>query len=70
MRKWHAHDHAKWPKFRKRYFAELDATPDAVEELLARLDSASVTFLFNSREEDLNNAAAMKEYVERKLQNT
>ncbi len=70
LRKWYDHDHAKWHEFRQRYFAELDATPDAVEELLARLDSATVTFLFSSREEDLNNAAALKEYVERKLQNT
>ena len=70
LRKWYDHEHAKWPEFRKRYFAELNASPEAVEEFLARLDSGTVTFLFSSREEKLNNAAALKEYVERKLQNT
>ena len=29
LRKWFSHDPAKWQEFRRRYFAELDRTPDA-----------------------------------------
>ncbi|GBC76587.1 hypothetical protein HRbin08_00049 [bacterium HR08] len=28
LRRWFAHDPAKWPEFRRRYFAELDHRPD------------------------------------------
>ncbi|MHB1589904.1 MAG: DUF488 domain-containing protein, partial [Metallibacterium scheffleri] len=33
LRHWFAHDPARWDEFRRRYFAELDAQPEAVREL-------------------------------------
>ena len=30
LRRWYRHDPAKWPEFKRRYFAELDANPDGV----------------------------------------
>jgi uncharacterized protein YeaO (DUF488 family) len=64
LRTWYRHDPAKWPEFRTRYFAELDANPDGVAELRAQLGSGTVTLLFSSRETDLNNARALREYLE------
>jgi len=64
LRKWYGHDHAKWPEFRTRYFAELDATPDAVQALREALLPGLNTIVFASKEEDLNNARALVEYFE------
>lgn len=65
LRQWYQHDHDKWPEFRKRYFAELDGNPAGVAELRAHLGTGPVTFLFSSRETELNNATALREYLER-----
>lgn len=64
LRKWYNHDHTKWNEFKRRYFAELDSGPEAVAELQSYMRGKSVIFLFSSRERNLNNAAALKEYIE------
>lgn len=65
LRQWYRHEPDKWEQFRSRYFAELDAVPEAVEALRARLGDGTVTLLFSSRETELNNATALKQYLER-----
>ena len=69
LRKWYNHDPARWDAFRRRYFAELDASPEALQELLKAMGGGAVTFLFSSKEPTINNAAALKEYVEAKKKN-
>jgi uncharacterized protein YeaO (DUF488 family) len=64
LRRWYQHAPAKWPEFRRRYFAELDANPAGVTELRAQLGRGVVTLVFGSKEERLNNASAMREYLE------
>lgn len=66
LRKWYQHDPGKWGEFRDRYFAELDANPDGVAELLAQLDDKPATLVFSSKETRLNNAGALREYLERR----
>jgi uncharacterized protein YeaO (DUF488 family) len=63
LRKWFDHEPAKWAEFKKRYYAELDANPVAVAELRAAMGRGTVTILFGSREEKLNNAAALVSYL-------
>ncbi len=65
LRQWYGHDPAKWKEFRRRYFAELDANPEGVAELRRELGKGAVTFLYSSREERLNNATALQEYLQR-----
>ena len=65
LRKWYQHDVALWDEFRRRYFAELDANPDAAAEALKQVRRQPVTLLFSSKEERYNNAAALKEYLEK-----
>ena len=65
LRKWYQHDPTKWREFRERYFAELDSNPEGVSELLEHLDDGPATLLFGSKEERLNNASALREYLER-----
>ncbi len=64
LRRWYGHDAQKWAEFRKRYHAELDETPDVARELMSHAKKEQVTLLFGSREERLNNAFALKEYLE------
>jgi len=66
LRRWYQHDPAKWDEFRRRYFAELDANPEGVEELCEQLGTGTATLLFGSVEEHLNNASALLEYLERR----
>jgi uncharacterized protein YeaO (DUF488 family) len=65
LRQWYRHEAAKWEEFRRRYFAELDANPDGVDELRSQLGSGTATLVFGSKEEDLNNATAIIEYLDR-----
>jgi uncharacterized protein YeaO (DUF488 family) len=65
LRRWYQHDPSKWTEFCRRYFAELDANPSGVDALRAQLGRGTVTLLFSSKEERLNNATALREYLER-----
>ncbi|MBL4575197.1 MAG: DUF488 domain-containing protein [Opitutaceae bacterium] len=65
LRKWYVHDPEKWNEFKERYFAEIDQNPDALTRLLKQLKGPVITFLFSSKEERLNNAAALREYIEK-----
>ncbi len=64
LRRWYGHDPDKWTEFKKRYAAELDANHDAVEEIVKEVRAGAVTFLYSSREDQRNNAVALKEYIE------
>ncbi len=67
LRKWYSHDSTKWIEFKKRYWKELDTKRDVVENLAKKSRESKVTFLFGSKEEKLNSAAALKEYIETKF---
>lgn len=67
LRRWFGHDPAKWVEFRKRYFSELDANPDALRPLLEAALRGKVTLLYSSRDEEHNNAVALKDYLEARL---
>jgi len=67
LRRWYGHDPAKWDGFCGRYFAELDAKPEAWQPILEITRQGNVTLLFGTREEERNNAAALKLYLEARL---
>jgi len=66
LRHWYGHVPERWPEFQRRYFAELDASADAVAELRAQMGKGTVTFVFSSKEERLNNAAALVLYLKKR----
>lgn len=63
LRKWYSHDPKKWDEFRTRYFAELDKN-QSTAELLELCRENDVVFLYSSKVDDINNALALKQYVE------
>lgn len=64
LRKWFGHDPDKWPEFKRRYFRELDRNHEAVAELERLAGRGRVTLVFSTRDEDHNNAVALKEYLQ------
>lgn len=65
LRKWYAHDPARWTEFKRRYFAELDAHAPELEELRKLALDGAVTLVFGAKDAEHSQAAALKEYLER-----
>ena len=64
LRKWFGHDPEKWREFRRRYFAELEAKAELVAQVRDRARVGVVTLLFGAKDEEHNQAAALKDYVQ------
>lgn len=69
LRRWFTHDPGKWPGFKRRYFSELDDQSEVVAELLSRAQQGRLTLVYAAKDEQYNNAVALKEYLEAKLAN-
>lgn len=67
LRTWFGHDPARWEEFRHRYWAELDARPEAWEPLLQAARSGTITLLFAARDTEHNDAVALREYLQAQL---
>jgi uncharacterized protein YeaO (DUF488 family) len=63
LRRWFNHDPARWHEFRRRYFAELDAKPEAWAPLLDAAKKGPVTLVYSAHDEEHNNAVALAEYL-------
>jgi uncharacterized protein YeaO (DUF488 family) len=63
LRKWFGHEPERWPEFRRRYFAELDANP-AAESLRALAEHEPLTLLYSAHDEAHNQAVALRDYLE------
>jgi uncharacterized protein YeaO (DUF488 family) len=68
LRQWYSHDPAKWPEFRKRYWAELQDRGDLLSLLKLVAAKMSVTFVYAASDEQRNSALALKEFLERRKQ--
>jgi uncharacterized protein YeaO (DUF488 family) len=66
LRRWFGHDPEKWDQFRNRYFRQLNTHPDEIRLPREKMREGPLTIVFGSREERLNNAAALKECLEKR----
>ena len=62
LRKWFAHDPAKWEEFKQRYFAELRDKEELLAPIRALSGKQRVTLLFGASDVEHNNAVALMEY--------
>jgi uncharacterized protein YeaO (DUF488 family) len=60
LRKWFAHDPARWPEFRRRYAAALRGHPDELGELRVQARRRPVTLVFAARDELRNDAVVLR----------
>ena len=63
LRRWFAHEPAKWEEFRQRYFAELERKPDTLAMIRRRAAEGTVTLLFGAKETRFNHAVALADYL-------
>jgi uncharacterized protein YeaO (DUF488 family) len=64
LRNWYGHDPVKWDEFRRRYFSELDGKQPTWGIILDAVAQGNVTLLFSSKELKINNAVALKLFLE------
>ncbi len=67
LRKWFAHDPAKWEEFKQRYFLELGQKPEVWRPLIESARAGKTTLLYAAQDREHNNAVALKAYLETKL---
>lgn len=67
LRKWFSHDPEKWKEFRKCYLKELEQKEEYVQQLLGKVKETDLTLLYAAKDETLNNAIVLKEYMESRL---
>lgn len=68
LRKWFGHDPARWDEFRRRYAAELDRQPEAVQTALTWCRRGPVTLLYGAADRQHNQAVALRDYLQDMLQ--
>ena len=66
LRKWFAHEPAKWDEFRKRYLKELRMNPEVWKPLASAAQKGTVTLVFSSHDQEHNNAVALEQFLEQK----
>lgn len=66
LRKWFNHEPQKWSEFKKRYFAEIEEQGGIPAPFKEKIKTGDVTLLYSSKELQINNAIALKEYLENK----
>ena len=63
LRKWYGHDPARWDEFRRRYWAELRANCQAVDDLRAKERKGKVTLVYAARDQEHSGALALAEFL-------
>ena len=67
LRKWYGHASERYEEFRERYRRELDENQSA-QELMALCQEQDVVLLYAAKEEERNNAAVLKEWLEDRME--
>jgi len=67
LRHWFGHDPTKWEEFLERYRAELEGKEEVLARLRQESNEGTVTLLYAAKDEEHNNAVALKRYIEEEL---
>jgi DNA-3-methyladenine glycosylase I len=65
LRKWFNHDASRWKEFMRRYGAELDQQPAAIDRLRNMAPHGRVTLVFSTSNLAWNNAVALQAYLKK-----
>lgn len=63
LRRWFGHDPARWEEFRRRYTAELEASPDGWAPLRDALRNGDVTLLYGAKDRERNQAVVLRDLL-------
>jgi uncharacterized protein YeaO (DUF488 family) len=67
LRRWFAHDPAKWLTFQRRYKRELQEHGDLIDLLARRALQGRVTLIFGAKDESHNDAVVLAAVVRRRM---
>ena len=65
LRKWFAHDPARWAEFKSRYQAELKHNAGALAALKDAISSGPATLLYGAKDEQHNEAVVLQKLLSR-----
>jgi uncharacterized protein YeaO (DUF488 family) len=65
LRQWYAHDPRRWQEFKKKYFRELEDKEELTQKIAGMNKRSVVTLLFAAKEERMNQADALKQFIEK-----
>jgi uncharacterized protein YeaO (DUF488 family) len=63
LRRWFGHDPAKWADFKARYRAELAGRPAALDALLEKMRSGTVTLVYAASDPEHNSALVLRDLL-------
>lgn len=63
LRKWFAHDPARWNEFRRRYAREVKQNHALLDQLRSFAQNEKITLVFAAHDEAHNNAVALKTLI-------
>ena len=65
LRKWYSHEPEKWNDFQKKYGEELKEKQDLLLKIMQlEKERGTVTLLYSTKEEQYNNAVALKDILQ------
>ena len=67
LRKWFAHNPARWQEFQKRYRAELEVNSGSWQPILEAAKQGDVTLLYSARDTEHNSAILLKAFLEEQM---
>ena len=67
LRKWFGHDPDNWNEFKDKFFQELDQKKELIDQIVAKAKEGDVVLLFGAKDEEHNNAVALKEYIDNRM---
>jgi uncharacterized protein YeaO (DUF488 family) len=65
LRRWFAHDPARFAEFRRRYFDELNAQHEKLRELRTRAREETLTLVYGARDTEHNDAVVLADLLRR-----
>jgi len=63
LRKWFAHDPAKWQEFNRRYRTELTQHGEQISLLREHADKGPVTLVYGAKDKEHNNAVVLMQLL-------
>jgi uncharacterized protein YeaO (DUF488 family) len=63
LRKWFAHDPARWKEFRRRYSNEVRRNSDLLDQLRGLALQGPITLVYSARDEKHNDAVELRALI-------
>lgn len=67
LRSWFDHDPDKWKEFKRRYAQELEPKSGELQQLIEQAGRQPLILLYAARDQEHNNARALKMWMESSL---